>query len=195
VNFEKLSPENFTDTVAFYKAINCRYLIIPWDKRGATLAGAKAIAKDLRALEKKLKPFGLHAGYHNHKQEMLDQEGSTPWDVIAKNTPSSVMLEQDVAWTEAANKDPVAIVKQYPGRIVATHYKAAAPDEPNPENPIIGLDTTDWKALINANRTLGGTQWFVIEQEAYPENLTPMQSVAASLAGLQKILADMQKEK
>jgi hypothetical protein len=31
----------------------------------------------------------------------------------------------------------------------------------------------------------------VIEQESYPEGMTPMQSVEASLKGLQKVIADM----
>ncbi len=195
VQFDKLSAENFEKTVAFYKAIDCNYLIIPMDKRAFTHEGAKTVARELSAMEKKLKPMGMHMGYHNHKEEMLDQNGSTTWDTIAKNTPKSVALEQDVAWSEAAGKDPVAIIKQYPGRIIATHFKAAAPGANNNENPIIGLDTTDWKSLITASRTIGGTQWFVIEQEVYPEGMSPMQSVAASLKGLQQIMAEMKTEK
>ena len=195
VPFEKFTPENFDATVAFYKAIGCKYLIIPMDKRADTLEGAKIVAQELTALEEKLKPYGLHMGYHNHKAEMLDQEGTTSWDIIAKNTPATLLLEQDVAWTEVAGKDPVDIVKKYPGRIIATHYKAAAPEDGNKENPIIGKDTTNWKALIKANRNLGGTEWFVIEQEVYPAGMTPMQSVEASLHGLNKILAEMKKKK
>ena len=200
VPFEKFNAENFAATVAFYKAIDCKYLIIPMDKRAVTLEGAAEVAKDLTALEAKLKPFGMHTGYHNHKAELLDQNGpanstATSWDVIAKGTPASVVLEQDVAWTEAAKKDPTEVVKHYPGRIIATHYKAAAPEPGNTENPIIGLDTTDWKSLITANRTVGGTQWFVIEQEVYPEGMTPLQSVDASLKGLKKILAELDAKK
>ncbi|MES2675197.1 MAG: sugar phosphate isomerase/epimerase [Pseudomonadota bacterium] len=195
VHFDKFSKENFAKTIAFYKAIDCNYLIIPMDKRAFTHEGALVVAKELSALEKKLKHLGMHMGYHNHKEEMLDQNGSSTWDTLAKNTPASVILEQDVAWTEAAGKDPVAIIKQYPGRIVTTHYKASVPGGDSKENPIIGLDTTDWKSLITANRTLGGTQWFVIEQEVYPEGMSPMQSVAASLKGLQQILAEMQAAK
>ncbi len=191
VGFDKFTPENFSQTVKFYKTIGCPYLIIPMDKRAATLDGAKAVAQELSALEQQLKHSGMHMGYHNHKQEMLDQNGDTSWNVIAKNTPATVVLEQDVAWTEAAGKDPVTVVRQNPGRFLATHYKAAAPVEGNKENPIIGLDTTDWKSLIIANRTVGGTQWFVVEQEIYPEGMTPLQSVAASLKGLQQILAQI----
>lgn len=190
VHFDKLSPENFEATVAFYKAIDCKYLIIPMDERAFTPEGAKAVAADLEAVQKKLAPHGMHTGYHNHKPEMLGEKGKTPWDVIGKNTEQAVILQQDVGWTEVAGKDPVEFVKAYPGRTITTHYKASAPEKGNKEHPIIGQDTTDWKALINANRTVGGTLWLVVEQESYPEGLTPMQSVEASLKGLQKIIAE-----
>ncbi len=190
VHFDKLTPENFDATVAFYKAINCNYLIIPMDKRAFTPEGAKEVAAELEALQKKLAPQGMHIGYHNHKPEMLGDKGKTPWDVIGKGTSQGVILQQDVGWTEVAGKDPVDLVKAYPGRTITTHYKASAPEPGNTEHPIIGQDTTDWKALIQANKTVGGTLWFVVEQESYPEGMTPMQSVENSLKGLQKIIAD-----
>ncbi|HSC67330.1 MAG TPA: sugar phosphate isomerase/epimerase [Cellvibrio sp.] len=190
VHFDKLSPENFEATVAFYKAIDCKYLIIPMDKRAFTPEGAKEVAADLEAIQKKLAPHGMHTGYHNHKPEMLGAAGKTPWDVIGKGTSHEVVLQQDVGWTEVAGKNPVDFVKAYPGRTITTHYKAAAPDEGNKENAIIGKDTTDWKALIAANKTVGGTLWLVVEQEVYPDGLTPMQSVEASLKGLQKIIGE-----
>lgn len=191
VHFDKLSPENIEATVAFYKAIDCKYLIIPMDKRAFTTEGAKEVAAELAAIQKKLAPHGMHTGYHNHKDEMLGEMGKTPWDVIGKNTEHAVILQQDVGWTEVAGKDPIEFIKAYPGRTITTHYKAAAPAEGNKEHPIIGQDTTNWKALIEANKTVGGTLWFVVEQEVYPEGMTPMQSVEASLKGLQKVIADM----
>jgi sugar phosphate isomerase/epimerase len=191
VGFDKFSEENFDKTVAFYKAIDCHYLIIPMDHRAFTAEGAKEVAADLEKVQAKLKPHGMHTGYHNHKGEMLGKEGKTPWDVIGKGTSTDVILQQDVGWTEVAGKDPVDFIKAYPGRTITTHYKAAAPEEGNKENPIIGKDTTDWEALIVANRTVGGTLWFVVEQEVYPEGMTPMQSVEASLKGLQKVIAGM----
>lgn len=191
VHFDKLSPENFDATVAFYKAIDCKYLIIPMDMRAFTPEGAKEVAAELAAIQKKLTPHGMHTGYHNHKDEMLGDKGKTPWDVIGTNTEHAVILQQDVGWTEAAGKDPIDFIKAYPGRTLTTHYKAAAPVEGSKENPIIGQDTTNWKALIEANKTVGGTLWFVVEQEVYPEGMTPIQSVEASLKGLQKVIADM----
>lgn len=195
VGFDRFSDENFDKTVAFYKAIDCHYLIIPMDHRAFTKEGAKEVAADLERVQAKLKPHGMYTGYHNHKEEMLGEHGATPWDVIGKGTSSDVILQQDVGWTEVAGKDPVDFIKNYPGRTITTHYKAAAPAEGNTEHPIIGQDTTDWKSLITANRTVGGTLWLVVEQEVYPEGMTPMQSVEASLKGLQKVIAEMDKKK
>lgn len=191
VSFDKLSPENFDATVAFYKAIDCKYLIIPMDKRAFTIEGAKEVAAELQAIQKKLAPHGMQTGYHNHGEEMLGEMGKTPWDVIGINTMHDVILQQDVGWTEVAGKDPIAFIKAYPGRTITTHYKASAPAEGNTEHPIIGQDTTDWKALIEANKTYGGTLWLVVEQESYPKGMSPMQSVEASLKGLQKVIGDM----
>jgi sugar phosphate isomerase/epimerase len=194
VGFDKLSPENLDATIAFYKALDCKYLIVPMDSRAFTTEGAKQVAADLEAIQEKLTPHGMYTGYHNHKPEMLGEMGETPWDVIGKGTSSDVILQQDVGWTEVAGKDPIDFIKAYPGRTILTHYKAASPEEGNPENPIIGKDTTNWKSLIEANRTVGGTLWLVVEQEVYPEGMTPMQSVEASLKGLQKVIADMDKK-
>nr|WP_324258575.1 sugar phosphate isomerase/epimerase [Cellvibrio fontiphilus] len=191
VPFEKLNAENFDATVAFYKAIDCKYLIIPMDMRAFTTDGAKEVAADLAAIQTKLTPHGMHTGYHNHEGEMLGEIGKTPWDVIGGNTSQAVVLQQDVGWTEVAGKDPIAFIKAYPGRTITTHYKASAPKPGNTEHPIIGQDTTDWKALIEANKTYGGTLWLVVEQESYPEGMTPMQSVEASLKGLQKVISEM----
>jgi sugar phosphate isomerase/epimerase len=190
VHFDKLSPEKIDATIAFYKAIDCKYLIIPMDKRAFTQEGAKQVADDLKKVQEILSKHGMHTGYHNHKEEMEGETGKTPWDVIGTNTDFDVVLQQDVGWTEVAGKNPVDFVKAYPGRTITTHYKAAAPEEGNKENAIIGKDTTDWKALIEANKTVGGTLWLVVEQEVYPEGMTPMQSVEASLKGLKKIIAN-----
>ncbi|MDP5032251.1 MAG: sugar phosphate isomerase/epimerase [Paraglaciecola sp.] len=192
VPFDKFTAENFDSTVAFYQDIDCHYLIIPMDKRAFTVEGAKVVAAELADLQEKLAPLGMRIGYHNHKPEMEGELGHTPWDVIGKNTNDQVILQQDVGWTEVAGKDPVVMVKAYPGRTVTTHYKASAPEPGNPEDPIIGQDTTDWKALITANKTYGGTQWLVVEQESYPEGMTPMESVEASVKGLQKIISEME---
>jgi hypothetical protein len=114
LDFAALTNDRFSQTTAFYQAVGCRKLIIAWDKRGASLEGAAAIARELAALSSKLQPLGMRIGYHNHAQEMAGPVGQAPWDAIASGTPHEAILQQDIGWTVFAGKDPVALIKRYP---------------------------------------------------------------------------------
>jgi sugar phosphate isomerase/epimerase len=194
LDFAALSPERFDQTTAFYQALGCRNLLIAWDKRGASSDGAAAIARDMTALSARLKPLGMRIGYHNHAQEMTGPDGRTPWDTIAGRTPQDSILQQDVGWTVFAGKDPVVLVKRYPGRTLTSHFKAKLA-EGSTGKPIIGQDRTDWPAVYAAARGEGGAEWIVVEQEEYPDGMRPLEAVAASLRGLQAVTGDRQSQK
>ena len=143
---------------------------------------------DLNRLAAKLAPMGMQIGYHNHEKEFDSFEQTTFWDYIATHTDENVVLQQDVGWTTYAGKDPVEYVKRYPGRPLTTHYKVKLPDEVQGKQPLIGQDTIDWSSLIEANMTVGGTQWLVVEQEEYPNGLKPLEAVKISKQGLETYL-------
>jgi sugar phosphate isomerase/epimerase len=187
LDFAALSGERFAQTTAFYRAAGCRNLIVAWDKRGASLEGAAAIARDMAALSSRLQPLGMRIGYHNHAQEMTGPSGRTPWDTIAAGTPQQAVLQQDIGWTVFAGKDPAALIRRYPGRTVSAHFKAKLPEGSagSAGKPIIGQDRTDWPAVYAAARGEGGAEWIVLEQEEYPDGMRPLEAVAASLRGLQ----------
>jgi sugar phosphate isomerase/epimerase len=190
LDFAALAGDRFADTTAFYRAAGCRNLLIAWDKRGATPEGAAAIAREMSALSMKLKPLGMRIGYHNHAQEMTGPAGRTPWDGIAAGTPQEAILQQDIGWTVFAGKDPVALIRRYPGRTITSHFKAKL-EEGSAGKPIIGQDRTDWPAVYAAARAEGGAEWIVLEQEEYPDGMRPLAAVAASLRGLQGLLPSL----
>jgi len=193
MHFDALVPEQFDKTVAFYKTLGCTNLVISMDKRGATPEQSAEMSGELSALSKKLAAKGMRIGYHNHAQEMAGDVGSTPWDVIARNTPKNAILQQDVGWTTFAGKDPVHYVNAYPGRTTTTHFKAKfAKGETG--TPIIGQDKTDWIGLTRAVERVGGTDWIIIEQEEYPNGMGQLETVAASMKGLRAVLAEADKK-
>ena len=191
VSFEQLNDENFASTVKFYQTLGVDMLIVGWDERAWHPEGIKEIVALLNKLSVKLAPFGMKTGFHNHDHEFNDFEGTTYWDYLAVNTPQNVVLQQDVGWTTYAGKDPVAYVEKYPGRTLTTHYKVKLPEGTQGKLPIIGRDTIDWLSLTKANIAVGGTLWLVVEQEEYPNGLTPLQAVAESKQGLDKILSKL----
>jgi sugar phosphate isomerase/epimerase len=97
-------------------------------------------------------------------------------------------MQQDTGWTTYAGKDPVAMVQRYPGRAVSMHFKAKFA-KGTTGTPIIGQNKTNWAGLITAARSTGGTEWIILEQEDYPNGMGQLETVAASMRGLQTVLA------
>ena len=187
VDFAALSAARRAATTAFYGRTGCKTLIIAMDRRAASGAGAAVVARELSFLSDKLAPLGMRIGYHNHAEEMTGADGKTPWDVIAAGTPFDVVLQQDVGWTTFAGKDPVALIKRYPGRSVSLHFKAKHAPGTKGVN-ILGRDPTDWAGVAQAAQRVGGAEWIIVEQEDYPNGMGQLESVAASMRGLQKAL-------
>jgi sugar phosphate isomerase/epimerase len=188
VSFEQLNEKNFDETVAFYQQLNLDTLIIGWDERAWHPQGIKEVVSLLNQLDKKLAPYQLKTGFHNHAHEFDDFQGTTYWDYLAVNTSDSVVLQQDVGWTTYAGKDPVEYVKKYPNRTLTTHYKVRIPEGVTGKLPIIGQDTIDWLNLLKANISVGGTKWIVVEQEEYPNGLSSLAAVALSKKGLEHFI-------
>jgi len=177
--------------VSFYKTLGVDTLIVAWDVRAWDENKVDALISDLMSLYTKLSAEGFRFGFHNHDKEFGDFKNTTFWDHIATSTPHDFILQMDVGWVTYAQKDPVKYIKRYAGRTLTTHIKAKLPEgiHLTGKRPIIGEDTTDWASVLKTEMAVGGTKWFVLEQEEYPDGLTPMQAVALSKQGLDKIIA------
>ena len=198
VGASAFGPDKIKETIEFHKAIGCKYLIVAGDKRFSEPAGSVEYAKVMNDAAKALKSAGLFCGHHNHTEEFKkvgDQPNAkTYWDLFIERTKKDVAIEHDIGWSTAAGLDPVALIKRYPGRTKLAHFKAKLPEgaqAPKDKKPFIGQDTIDWRGVIKACDEVGGTEWFVVEQEDYPKGMTPIECVKTSMDGLKTILADM----
>lgn len=192
VSFEALNESNFEATVNFYQTLGINSLVIGWDTRAWHPQGIFEVVRLLNQLAKKLAPLNMQVGMHNHDHEFDAFNNSTYWDYIAQHTSYDVILQMDVGWVTYAGKDPIEYIKKYSGRTLSTHYKVQLPEGTKSKLPIIGKDTIDWLNLLKANITYGGTQWIIVEQEEYPNGLTPLQAVAESKKGLDKYISQLE---
>jgi len=177
-------------TIEFHQTIGCKFLIVPGDGDFTNAEKSPALAETFNKTAEVLKPLNMYCGYHNHTGEFKKSpEGKTYYDLFAERTTKDVVLQQDCGWTVAAGLDPVDLMKRYPGRMKSTHFKptVVAKDKAT-KKPILGQDSVDWPAVIAACRTIGGTEWFTVEQELYPDGKSPMECTELSLAGLKKLL-------
>jgi sugar phosphate isomerase/epimerase len=148
-------------------------------------------AQQFNLLGKKFKAEGIQFGYHNHTTEFRDiGSGLAGFDVLLKETdPAYVTLEMDCGWVSAAGKDPVAYLRQYPGRISLLHVKDLKPPVPGKlpgerSSTILGKGTIDYKPIFVAAKKAGIKHYFV-EQEEFDGDI--MQELTADYQYLHKM--------
>ena len=105
--------------------------------------------------------------------------GEIPWDVFYGSTVPEVVMQLDVGNGMHGGADPVAILKRYPGRARTLHAKPYSSTNPKAE---IGGDEAPWPEILTLCRTVAGTEWYIVEIEAYEKS--SLDSVAGCLAGL-----------
>lgn len=145
--------------------LGCKYVVMASSKPGPGLDGWKIVADALNFADEQLEKSGLHAGYHNHEPEFTPVDGGRPMEVLAKNTKPSVMLQLDVGTCLKAGSDPVAWIRANPGRIRSLHCKDWSPDPAKGYSVLFGEGAADWKAIFAASESVGGAEYYLIEQE------------------------------
>ena len=180
-------------TIDFYQQLDCKFLIVPMDKDFTDPEKSKVLAEFLTKTAETLKPLGMYCGYHNHAVELQKKDGDKNyWDLFAERSSADVILQQDCGWTMEAGFSPAEYIRKYPGRSKILHYKPTVlPAEHKIKKAIFGEDSVNWKSVIEASHTVGGTEWTTIEQERYPDGKSPMECCELSLQGMKKLLTTM----
>jgi len=175
-------------TIEFHQTIGCKFLIVPGDGDFTNPDKCEALAETFNKTAEVLKPLGMACGYHNHTGEFKKTGDTTYWHLFAKRTSQDVVLQQDCGWSAAAGYNPVDLMKLFPGRMKTTHFKPTVVGGDKTKKGIFGQDSVDWPSVLAACREIGGTEWLILEQEAYPDGKSPMECTELSMAALKKIL-------
>ena len=174
-----LEGDNLKKTADLHHTLGNKFLICP--SLGAKdAAGWKFLAGKFNDIAARAKELGMLVGYHSHAGDYKKFDGKTSWEIFFDNTDADVVHQLDTGNTLDGGADPLTLIKKYPGRTKTTHIKehggaAGAP---------VGEGTIDWKPLLEAFETVGGTEWYIIEHET---GKVPLQSVKASLENFRKI--------
>lgn len=183
---DTLSDANLAATIEFNRTIGNKYLIVPWlqPDESNPKQGWLKYAERFNVLAEKVKPHGMFVGYHNHAHDFAAVDGTTGWDLLAGNTRPEVIMQIDTGNALSGGADPLVYLKRYPGRSVTVHIKEYS--ETN-KNALIGEGDIDWDQILTLCRTIGGTKWYIIEEEkdAYP----PLEGVDLSLKNFKEVRA------
>ena len=150
--------------------LGARHLVLSSAGREPRGADAwKKLCEQLTAATNELLPHGLTAGFHNHQTEWAKVDGDLRiMDLIAANTPKEFVLQFDVGTCMEAGADPIAWIKANPGRIKSLHLKDWAPGADADQKGyrvLFGEGVTPWAEIITAAETVGGAEYYLMEQE------------------------------
>jgi sugar phosphate isomerase/epimerase len=168
------------------QAVGAQYLVMPYvmpNDRPKDAAGFEAFAKTFNRAGDQIKKAGLQLCYHNHAFEFATlPDGRRALDVmLAAADPDLVKLELDVFWVSVAGGDPVALIKQYSGRIALVHLKDKMKGAPQsfteavpPQTFVeVGSGAIDFPAVLKAAAAANVAHYFV-EQDQSPDPIASL---------------------
>lgn len=176
-----LQGDALKHTVDLHKELGNRFLIVP----GLPAKTAEAwlnTAKQFNDIAAKLKEHDMLTGFHAHAGEFKKFGDKTAWEIFFDNTNAEVIHQVDIGNTLGGGGDPIAMIKKYPGRTKSLHMK----EHGGAPGAAIGEGKVDWKTLIEACQTVGGTEWYIVEHET---GKTPLVSIKTCLDNLKKMTA------
>ena len=158
--------------IATAKRHGVEYVVFPYlppDQRDG-VDGYKRLAEKLNRAGEQVHAAGLTFCYHNHAFEFGGPIGQRPIDVYKTDLDKKLVnFEIDVFWASVAGNDPVAILKEFAGRVPLVHLKdkaAGTPVQYNERVPKesfqeVGSGVLDFPAILRAAAAAGAKHYFV----------------------------------
>ena len=179
---ESILPDKLAETIEFNLTLGNKFLIVPWMENKTRQAWLDK-AKLFNEVADKVKGRGLLVGYHAHAHDFEKFDGVTAWDIFFGGTKAEVVMQLDTSNCRDGGADPVAVLKQYPGRAQTIHLKASGG---GPE-AVIGEDKVDWPAVFKFCEGPGATQWYIVEHESSKQPVDAIRRCYAALKQMGKV--------
>lgn len=168
---DTLLGDAFEKTVAFNKTLGNRFLIVPGlpESYRSSLDAWKKTAAVFNEIAERCAKCDMRTGYHNHHVEFQKMDGQYPWDVFFSNTRKDVVMQVDTGNAKHGGADIVPFIERYPGRATTVHLKEWTDDAASHRAAVIGEGKIPWDTIFRLCETIGGTEWYIVEQEVYAQ--------------------------
>ncbi len=161
---DALLGDNLSRTIELNQELGNRFLIIAADsKRMSAINTIMELADILNNVAEKLKPLNMFTGYHAHGFDFAKIDGKFAWDILFSNTKPEVIMQMDIGNCASGGGDPIAELRQFPGRAKSVHLK----DYGGPPNSVIGEGVADWEEIFRLCETVHNTEWYVVEEGSH----------------------------
>ena len=155
LELKALSKENRQRTIENNRGLGNEYLNVAAakDKMGSVDAIAE-LAALLNEAAAECRPHKMKVGYHAHPFDFATIDGRFAWEILFSQTLPEVSMQMDVGNCLAGNGDPIAMLKEFPGRTQTIHLKER-------EDKTFGSDF--YKEVFRLCETTSATKWYIVE--------------------------------
>lgn len=168
ISIDALLGDELQRTIKFNRILCNRFLIVPWlpeEMRSSKIKWLRT-ARLMNNIAEKIKPERMRVGYHNHTIEFQLMHGAMPWDIFFGAANADVMMQLDTgnAMRGGISAEGILdIIRRYHGRAATVHLKEFSSKN---EQALIGDGEMKWLEFFSLCETIGGTEWYIVEQES-----------------------------
>jgi sugar phosphate isomerase/epimerase len=168
--------------VKYARTIGCKSFALSGNRESAE--AWRQFGLDLARAGVELAKDGVTLSFHNHSAEFKLHNCRPGLEIMYEVAePRFLKAQVDVYWVRHAGQDPAAFIRQHAGRCPTVHCKDM---EKGDERFFaeVGEGILDWPGIFQACETVGGTEWYVVEQDQCRR--PSIESARISLANLKK---------
>jgi sugar phosphate isomerase/epimerase len=155
VKLEALSDDNLKRTIENNQTLGSTYINVAMAQEKMKSAGGIAeLATLLNEVSDQCARQEILVGYHSHGFDFGRINGRFAWEILFSQTRPEVNMQLDVGNCLGGGGDPIAMLKEFPGRTRTIHIK---------EYQDKTFDTDFYKEVFRLCETTSGTKWYIVE--------------------------------
>jgi len=155
LDLKALAKENLKRTIENTHTLGSEYLNVAAAKeKMGSEKGIGELASFLNQTAAECRSEKMTVGYHAHPFDFERINGRFAWDLLFSQTEPTVNMQMDVGNCLGGNGDPIAMLKQFPGRTRSIHIK---------EHKEKTFDSDFYKEVFHLCETSLGTKWYIVE--------------------------------
>jgi sugar phosphate isomerase/epimerase len=155
MELKALAKENLQRTIDNNQVLGNEYLNIAaaQQKMGSEVTIGE-LANFLNDTAEECRPHKMTVGYHAHPFDFARINGRFAWEILFSQLKPELNMQMDVGNCLSGKGDPIAMLKEFPGRTRSIHIK---------EHQDKTFDSDFYKEVFRLCETSSGTKWYIVE--------------------------------
>jgi sugar phosphate isomerase/epimerase len=150
-----LLPERLGVTIESNRTLGNHLVIVAAAKeRMGSEEAILGFARLLNETAKKLQAEKMRVGYHCHPFDFVKIGGRFAWEILFSHADPDVVMQLDVGNCLAGKGDPLAMLREFPGRTLSIHIK---------EHEDKTFESKFYQEVFQLCETSCKTEWYIVE--------------------------------